>query len=142
MTLLLLQQDSQSKLLHFSSAGNRLYFLELPMAACLIIPLAIFRIHTGDQSLEHLLGPIALYLAIVAIFSFVSHNFFSRFPSLISFIAGIITYLFMTLFAAAMNIFSQQLVGSYQTLFGLAAWVILVLYIVRSVRIMLQDVTS
>lgn len=143
MTVLLFLQRHQHGLFHrLPPASNLFYFLELPMILCLVVPLAVFRINNGDQTAEHLLIPIVVFITIVVVYGLVMMRLFQKYPSLVSFIGGVITYVLLVPAAATMNRFAYQLAHVSSPTFVLIAVVLLLIYIIQAGRMVWRDTAS
>lgn len=67
-----------------------------PMFLCAVAPLVVFRMTNGDTTSQHFLVPAAITTVIIALTVGVTSHFLARYPSLVSFVCAVVTYLLIT----------------------------------------------
>lgn len=109
----------------------------VPMLLVTALPVVLTRSFTGVWSVEYVLLPLAIYIAIASLSSIVVGWVLQQFPLLTLFILGVISFACITYWQVPINTFSQNIVVTHYTLavvFSLTIAIVFVGAVYRLVR--------
>lgn len=134
----LLYVDTNPRATLATALRNRMtspYILVAPMLLCIVVPQVLFRFMNGDLTSQHVLVPVVILVGATLVYAFVAKRFLSRYPSLVSFVSGLATYVAVTYVQPPLNRLSTMLVQDFPGAVEFVAIIAICIYVVYRLRI-------